>query len=174
MQWNEDQVAGEDTANWVEYQYSALPWLITVGGPVTDSGSANYDVVVTNPGTGFGWEGRIGTDGEISEGDEQVLAACDSTCDYLAGRFAELGFNDLKWTGRRVTPDGLAGAETYEYTAENWTLTVTFPVVAPEATIYHVTLENQQTGFVWKGEMDSDRILTETNAFSRVPGLDST
>ena len=27
MHWNENQVAAEDTPDWVEYQYSALPWL---------------------------------------------------------------------------------------------------------------------------------------------------
>jgi len=172
MQWDEARVASEDAADWIEYQYSALPWLVTVGGPVTGSGVADYDVVITNPGTGFMWEGRIATDGEVAEGGGQVLAACDTTCEYLAGCFAELGFNDLEWTGRRVTPDDLVGAETYKYTADDWLLIVTFPIVAPEATVYHVTLENQETGFVWEGEMDSDRNLTETNDYSRVPSGD--
>jgi hypothetical protein len=137
---------------------------------VTESGEVDYDVVITNPDTGFMWEGRVNPGGVIAEGGEQVLAACDATCDYLDDRFAQLGFGDLEWIGRRVTPGGLVGLETYEYTADHWTLKVTFPVVAPDAAVYHVSIENDATGFVWEGEMDTERNLTEMGAYSRAPG----
>jgi hypothetical protein len=34
---------------------------------------------------------------------------------------------DLAWSGGRVTPPGLVGAETYEYKADGWTITHQIP-----------------------------------------------
>ncbi len=173
MGWEEIQAEDQQVDDWVEYQYSALPWVVTIGGSVPASDPSGYDVVVTNPMTGFSWEGRVASDGLVEEGSEQVLAACDAACDYVTDRFPELLSGDLEWTGRRATPGGLVGSETYEYTAEDWELTVSYPVVAPDAVMYHVALENEATGFVWEGEMDPERHLTETGAYSRVLGADA-
>lgn len=173
LQWHEDRVVDEDLVDWVEYQYTADPWIATVGGPVIGSSAAYYDVVVTNPRSGLLWEGRVQRGGHVVEGSEQVLAACDAVCAYVAERFPEFRVGDLVWAGRRVTPAGLAGQETYEYTSGNWRLKVTYPVVAPDAAVYQVTVENEATGFVWVGEMDPDRHLVETGAYSLVPEVGS-
>ena len=147
-----------------------MPWVVTIGGPPPEAEADFFDVVVSNPVTGFWWEGRVEPSGQIVEGSEQVLAACDYTCVLLSEQFPQLELADLKWTGRRVPPVELVEREVYQYTAEDWKLTVSYPVVAPDVVAYEVTLENEETGFVWEGKMDSDRNLTETNAYSRIPG----
>lgn len=167
--WQEERVADESLGDWVEYQYTAVPWIATIGGPTAGQAADSFDVVVTNPVAGFTWQGRVGLDGHGAEGSEPVLAACDITCDYIADRFPELHLDDLVWAGRRVTPAGPVGHETYEYTADDWSLTVSYPVVAPDEVTFHASVENAATGFVWEGEMDLDGDLTETAAHSRVP-----
>jgi hypothetical protein len=36
---------------------------------------------------------------------------------------------DLVWTGGRITPPNLLGAETYMYYNQGWNVTITYPVV---------------------------------------------
>lgn len=171
--WHEDRVAEQDATGWVVYQYTSVPWIVTVGGPAAGLDADYYDVVILNPEMRFSWEGRVVSGSRVVEGSESVLAACDAACDYLAGQFPELGIGDLEWIGRRVTPDGLVGRETYPYTAGDWMLTVVYPVVAPDAVAYQIMLENEANGFVWEGEMDAGRHLTQTAAYSRVPETES-
>jgi hypothetical protein len=168
--WQEAQVITSVPAGWVEYEYTAPPWIVTVAGPAdVGSDEDHYDVVVTSPDRGFRWEGRVGSEGNVIEGPEPVLHACDLACAYVAGEFPHLGLESLEWNGRRLGADGLVGSETYEYRANGWVLTVSYPVVAPDAVVYAITLENEDTGFVWQGDMDAAHDLTQTAAFSRVP-----
>jgi serpin B len=64
------------------------------------------------------------------------------------------------WTVEDVTPTNLVGSSTLVYRTPadsgEWVVTVTFPIVAPEQTIYHVMVENQVTGFQWEGDVDAD------------------
>jgi serpin B len=61
----------------------------------------------------------------------------------------------LSWTEERTTPEGLVGSSSFQYTTGDWIVTVSFPLVAPEATIYTVGVSNQVTGFEWEGEVDA-------------------
>ena len=70
----------------------------------------------------------------------------------------------LTWVEEVTTPEGLIGSSTFQYTAEDWMVTVSFPLVAPEATIYQVVVANQVTGFQWEGEVDAVGQVTETVA----------
>ncbi len=47
--------------------------------------------------------------------------------------------SDLNWTGGRVTPENLLGAETYTYQAQGWTVTIHYPVVLDP--VYEVTVD---------------------------------
>lgn len=69
---------------------------------------------------------------------------------------------DLAWEGERTTPEGLLGSETYEYTADEWVVTISYPVVAPEYLVYQIVVENPTSGFKWEGELDAEGNLTET------------
>ncbi|MCW4018667.1 MAG: hypothetical protein NWF00_08345 [Candidatus Bathyarchaeota archaeon] len=47
--------------------------------------------------------------------------------------------SDLNWTGGRVTPENLLGAEIYTYQAQGWTVTIHYPVVLDP--VYDVTVD---------------------------------
>ena len=97
---------------------------------------------------------------EVPDG---VRAARDAALAYVSEKYGEQApAPGLTWAEERTTPEGLVGAETYKYTANDWVVTISYPVVAPENVIYHIVVENPTTGFRWEGELDAERNLTET------------
>jgi hypothetical protein len=98
----------------------------------------------------------------IEETPNEVRAARDVALAYVSGRYGEqapaLG---LAWTEEFVTPEGMVGSGTYQYNAGDWMITISYPVVAPEAVIYQVAVANPSTGFQWEGEVDAAGQVTE-------------
>jgi hypothetical protein len=96
---------------------------------------------------------------------DKVRTARDVALAYVSGRYGEqapaLG---LTWTEEFITPEALVGSGTFQYTAEDWVVTITYPLVAPEAVIYQVVVANQTTGFQWEGEVNAVLQVTETLA----------
>ena len=91
--------------------------------------------------------------------------ARDAALAYVAANYGDRApAPDLAWTAETITPEGLVGGSTFQYTAAGWTVTVSFPVVAPQATIYTVVMDDQATGFHWEGEVDSVGQVTELAA----------
>jgi putative hemolysin len=89
-------------------------------------------------------------------------SARDAALAYLSTNYGdEAPAQNLTWTEEDVTEEGLVGASTFQYTADDWLVTVSFPVVAPDATIYTVVIANQATGFRWEGEVDAAGQVTE-------------
>jgi hypothetical protein len=62
---------------------------------------------------------------------------------------------DLNWAEENVTPKGLVGGTTLRYTARDWVVTVSFPIVLPADIIYRVTVSNATPGFQWDGQVDA-------------------
>ncbi len=82
--------------------------------------------------------------------------ALDSALDYLAQAYGDLApAGDLTWQKQGIDTGGLLGAETATYTAGEWTAKVAYPIVAPENTVYTVTVTNKASGFSWQGEVDA-------------------
>jgi hypothetical protein len=67
----------------------------------------------------------------------------------------------LSWVEENVTAEGLVGGSTFQYTANGWVVKVTFPLVNPAATVYHVVVTNKATGFDCEGDVDADGVVTE-------------
>ncbi|NIQ81384.1 MAG: hypothetical protein GTN93_25470, partial [Anaerolineae bacterium] len=67
------------------------------------------------------------------------------------------------WSEENITPEGLLGSSTFQYTADGWTITVSFPIVAPQATVFSVVAINDAIGFQWQGEIDATGRVTETS-----------
>ncbi|MGD8466648.1 MAG: serpin family protein [Anaerolineae bacterium] len=89
--------------------------------------------------------------------------ARDAALTYLAAAYAtQAPGTDLAWSQENVTREGLVGSSSLLYRAGNWQVAVTFPVVAPQATIYQVVVDDGATGFHWEGEVDADENVTET------------
>jgi len=76
----------------------------------------------------------------------------------------------MAWNEENATPGGLVGSTTLRYTAEGWTVTVSYPIVAPEYTLYHVQVVEGASGFTWEGEVDATGSVTETPAPSPKSG----
>ena len=75
---------------------------------------------------------------------------------YLAQAYgAEAPSLELDWSEEIITPKQQVGASSFQYSAADWVVTVSFPIVAPEATIYRVVATNQDSGFQWEGEVDT-------------------
>jgi hypothetical protein len=99
------------------------------------------------------------------EAPDEVRAARDVALAYVGGRYGEQApALDLTWTEEFITPEGLVGSGTYQYTAGDWVITISYPIVAPEAVVYQVVMANQTTGFQWEGEVDAAGQVTETRA----------
>lgn len=98
------------------------------------------------------------------EGPDPVRAR-DAALAYVVGHYGEQAPPPgLRWTEERTTPEGLVGSETFQYTADDWVVTISYPVVAPEAVAYSVVVANQTTGFQWEGEVDAAGGVTEAAA----------
>jgi serpin B len=69
---------------------------------------------------------------------------------------------DLAWTEEATTSPGLVGSSSFQYTADGWSVSVSFPIVAPGAVIYRVVVSNETSGFHWEGEVDARMRVTET------------
>jgi len=98
--------------------------------------------------------------------------ARDAVLAYLAESYAGQGpAAGLAWTEKRTTPQGLVGGESYEYSAGDWVITVSYPVVAPENVAYTIMVANQATAFRWEGQVDAAGQVTEsTSERTPVPG----
>ena len=95
----------------------------------------------------------------------------DAALTYIADNHADIASltTDLTWTGGRQET-GLLGSETYIYTAGNWNITITNPVVLdPTYTISAVYTDTaNQVTIEWAGTYQSGTI-TETSFDYIVP-----
>ena len=165
LTWTAEDATPEGLIGGISYRFTAEEWVVTVDTAVAPPEMRVYRTSVSNPTTGFWWEGRIDAQGQGTEGTEIVLAARDAALNHISEHYAELAPPpDLTWEGGRATSKGLVGGETFQYTAGDWAVTISYPVVAPENVVYHIVVANPPTGFQWEGEMDAERYLTETAA----------
>jgi hypothetical protein len=67
----------------------------------------------------------------------------------------------LAWVGGRETPDQCLGYETFVYKAEGITVTVGYPVVLPENTIYEIKVEIGELT-IWKGQLHRREFTSES------------
>ena len=93
---------------------------------------------------------------------EEVWAARDAALQFVFEQYGEQVYPPpgMDWLEENTTPEGLIGSTTYRFTARDLTVTVSFPLAAPDATIYQVLVENAATGFRWEGEVDPSGQVT--------------
>jgi len=86
----------------------------------------------------------------------KVWAARDAALAYVTREYGDQApALDLTWSERLATPAGIVGATTYEYSAGDWLVTIVYPIVPPEETIYQVIMTNERSGFHWEGEVNA-------------------
>jgi len=82
------------------------------------------------------------------------IGARDAALAYIrAAHSADAPAADLTWTEQHAKPAEMVGGEVYQYLAGDWLLTVSYPVVLPEQTLYTVKMANTATGFIWQGQV---------------------
>jgi hypothetical protein len=69
---------------------------------------------------------------------------------------------DLVWTEQNTTPQDLVGSSSFRYTAGDWSLDVSYPLVNPPETIYQIAVSNPKTGFGWQGQVDAQGQVSQT------------
>lgn len=101
----------------------------------------------------------------------------DATMQYISANHPETVqfMETLDWAGGRVTPEGLLGAETYNYTSSGWTVTLHYPVVITP--VYKVTV-NYSVPFeegrfsipyavLWEGNWTNEGIVETSYIFAQ-------
>jgi hypothetical protein len=169
LAWEEEWAVGEGIVGAGGYRYSSGDWVVTVSYPVVAPENTIYTISVANHSTGFQWEGEVDAQGALTEHAAQApeemfdrVAARDAALDYVYETYQYPPLDQsVEWQEERLTAEGIVGAETFEYTAQSWVVEISYPVVAPEATIYEVTVTNEGLGLEWQGTVDTQGVVTE-------------
>ncbi|TKJ29242.1 MAG: hypothetical protein CEE40_08945 [Chloroflexi bacterium B3_Chlor] len=180
LAWLEERATPEDVVGGVTWQYTAGDWVVTVFYAVLPPEWTVYRVSVSNEATGFQWEGRVDTSWRVPEAPEHALAARDAALRYVSEQYGQRGLGSgLAWEEEPLTPVDLPGGGSFQYTAVDWVVTVSYAVVPPEQAVYPVTVVNQAAAFRWEGEVDGQGRVTELGAeepevmFDRVAARDA-
>jgi len=100
---------------------------------------------------------------EDEQPPEIVWAALDLALNHILSQIGEQSFPPpgMEWSVANITPEDLIGTTTYRFAVGDLTAIIAFPLVAPDATIYQVVVENTITGFRWEGEIDAAGQVTD-------------
>ena len=85
----------------------------------------------------------------------------DYTLLYLR-KVLQLNISDslpMNWAGGKETPTGLVGCEVYIYRVEDIVVTIKYPVVLPENTVYEIKVE-VQGATLWEGSLYRRQFVT--------------
>lgn len=100
---------------------------------------------------------------DVPEGAE---AAREAALAYLRQSFGEQApAEGLSWDAESVAlgseEQPLLGASSLRFSAADWEVLITYPIVLPELTIYQVVVRNAASGFEWQGEVDASGQVRE-------------
>jgi hypothetical protein len=164
LTWTEECTQPEGIARLVTCQYTAGGWVIEVTYPMVSPENVVFGVVVTKETDEFHWQGTVDGSGWVTEqlAADDIRTARDSALGYLSKQYGEVAPEaGLTWAERHVAPEVLVGSGIYFYTAEDWVVTISYPVVPPEMVVYHMAIVNKASGFGWGGWIDETGQVTE-------------
>ena len=102
---------------------------------------------------------------EVNNEEEARVAALS----YIQANYKETASLVAgNWHGKDVTPGGLLGRKTVEFTLDDWELLVSSPVVAPKNIRYEVTVRNTESTWYWRGIVESDGEVNELVPFQQI------
>jgi hypothetical protein len=101
---------------------------------------------------------------------EKIL---NSAMDFIKSNHPETAqfIKDLVWTGGRVTPQDLVGAETFMYYSSGWNFTISYPVIPNPA--YTITADYSAPGIsipyriIWQGTYQNQTIKENSYTFAQ-------
>jgi serpin B len=161
LAWKEVPTTSQGLLGSSSFEYTAGDWLVTVSYPVVAPDSTIYQVAVANETTGFQWEGKVNALMQVMIAPQGVLDALTGVLATIAREVGQQTPALGLWTEERTTPPGLLGSESFEYRSGDWLVAISYPVVAPDQTVYHVEVANSATGFQWEGQVDANGQVSE-------------
>ncbi len=163
IDWAVERITEEGLVGGESYRFASGDWEIIASYPVVRLDLTIYSFRIENKSSGFLWEGEVDADGNVGEkAPDLVKNAFYAALGYLLTDHADMAPEvGLPWISRYTTPKDIVGSGTYEFMTGDWLVTVSYPIVAPESTIYSITFLNQVTGFQWQGEVDANGKVTE-------------
>ncbi|MFC1958794.1 DUF3221 domain-containing protein [Chloroflexota bacterium] len=100
---------------------------------------------------------------------QNASEARDAALSYLDNRYTNsVPEKGLAWQEYVTTPEGLIGSETRGFISGEWMVTVYYPLVLPENTVYDVIVINMESGWHWKGNVKAEGNVTELSAFKQL------
>jgi len=88
--------------------------------------------------------------------------AKDLAIEFIRENYPELGTIPTPeiWAFEILTPEGLVGASTQQFTGDGWTVNVSFPIVMKP--VYTISIRySGDVSFEWEGTVDQDRNVDE-------------
>jgi hypothetical protein len=148
------------------YEFVSDEWLLTVREITIADQDVLFEVDADKSDTGFRWSGKLDADYAVLESNLAVsveaLVARDLVLAHVRERYpAEAPHESIEWMGERVTPEGAVEHETFQFTANAWTMVVQYNVGRPDQTSYQAELRRNDAAFVWHGRLDAEGTVHE-------------
>ncbi len=90
------------------------------------------------------------------------LFAREAALAYLRVNYSETAPTEgLAWAETEVTTEEVVGSSSFLYSAGEWQVSVSYPIVAPEALVYQVKVSDTATGYHWMGTLNANGEVTE-------------
>ena len=100
---------------------------------------------------------------------QDAAGARDVAITYLQKQVGESApATDIDWDEVNITPPVLVGKETIAFSTDDWTITVSCPVVLPENALYEIEISSIRFGWHWKGIVKPDGSVTELSPFKEM------
>jgi hypothetical protein len=100
---------------------------------------------------------------------EDAAGARDIAIAYLQKQVGESAPTiDIDWDEEIITPPRLVGKETIAFSSNEWTITVSYPVVLPENAPYEIEVSSIKSGWHWEGIVKPDGSVTELSPFKQM------
>jgi len=85
-----------------------------------------------------------------------VLTAHEAALEHISSLYETvLPSSGTNWSVYNATPVNVIGTTTYRFKSANCTVTISYPLTAPESTVYHVVLDDSAAELYWEGDVDA-------------------
>ena len=93
---------------------------------------------------------------EMEEAPDFLHSALNTALEYLRDiQSAEVPAEGVEWSTEPTDLGDLVGRGEYLLKSGSWEAIMSYPVVAPDAMIVSIQLNNRDTGFTWEGKVDA-------------------
>ena len=87
----------------------------------------------------------------------------DAALNYIRDHYdLDVPFGATNWHEENVTPAEVTTSSVFEFTSNDWLVTVVYRVVDPSDRVYRISITNH-SDFSWEGQVDSQGQVTETS-----------